>query len=160
MLWQRFLMIKDFLQLCSQMMQRNSNKDVGRREILSLHGGIKQTWSEPYSPWHNQAEAGIQEQKKQVLRVLRHIWASKRLWDYAAIYVSEVRSCTAHPMYKLNGRTPYEIVAGDNPNITEWLEYDIYQPGWFYRPASLSIESWCATLGMAWSCIQSGSDTV
>ena len=29
------------------------------QEILSQHGGIKQTFAEPYSPWQNQAEAGI-----------------------------------------------------------------------------------------------------
>ena len=46
------------------------------KEILSQHG-IKQTFAEPYSPWQNQAEAGIQEHKKQVLRVLRRTRASK-----------------------------------------------------------------------------------
>ena len=29
------------------------------QEILSQHGGIKQTFAEPYSPWQNQAEAWI-----------------------------------------------------------------------------------------------------
>ena len=110
------------------------------QEILSQHGGIKQTFAEPYSPWQNQAEAGIQEHKKQVLRVLRQTRASKHLWDYAAIYVAEVRSCTAHQLYELHGRTPYEIVAGDTPDITEWLEYDFYQPVWFYSPAAFPVE--------------------
>ena len=43
-------------------------------------------------------------------------------------------------MYKLHGRTPYEIVAGDTPNITEWFEYDFYQPVWFYSPAAFPVE--------------------
>ena len=72
--------------------------------------------------------------------MLRRTRASKCLWDYAAIYVSEVRSCTAHQLYKLHGRTPYEIVAGDTPNITEWFEYDFYQPVWFYSPAAFPVE--------------------
>ena len=58
------------------------------QEILSQHGGIKQTFAEPCSPWQNQAEAGIPEHKKQVLRVLRRTRASKWLWDYAVIYVT------------------------------------------------------------------------
>ena len=29
------------------------------QENLSQHGGIKQTFAEPYSPWQNRAEAGI-----------------------------------------------------------------------------------------------------
>ena len=85
------------------------------QEILSQHGGIKQTFAEPYSPWQNRAEAGIREHKEQVLRVLRQTRVSKHLWDYVAIYVSEVRSCMAHQLYKLHGRTQYEIVAGDTP---------------------------------------------
>ena len=104
---------KEFMQGCWQ-------------EILSQHGGIKQTFAEPYSPWKNRVEAGIQEHKKQGLRVLRQTRASKHLWDYVAIYVSEVRSCTAHQLYELHWRTPYEIVAGDTPDITEWLQYDFY----------------------------------
>ena len=72
--------------------------------------------------------------------MLRQTRASKCLWDYAAIYVSEVRSCTAHQLYKLHGRTPYEIVAGDTPYITEWLEYDFYQPVWFHSPAAFPVE--------------------
>ena len=43
-------------------------------------------------------------------------------------------------MYKLHGRTPYEIVAGDTPNITKWLEYDFYQLVWFYSPAAFPVE--------------------
>ena len=81
-----------------------------------------------------------QQTKKQVLRVLRRTRASKHLWDYVEIYVSEVRSCTAHQLYKLHGRTPCEIVAGDTPGITEWLEYDVYQPVWFYSPAVFPVE--------------------
>ena len=72
--------------------------------------------------------------------MLRQTRASKCSWDYVAIYVSEIRSCMAHQLYKLHGRTPYEIVAGDTPNITEWLEYDFYQPVWFYSPAVFPVE--------------------
>ena len=35
------------------------SKKVYWQEILSQHGGIKQTFAEPYSPWQNRAEAGI-----------------------------------------------------------------------------------------------------
>ena len=46
------------------------------QEILSQDGGIKQTFAEPFSPWQNLMDAGIQEHKKQVLRVLRRPRAS------------------------------------------------------------------------------------
>ena len=118
--------------------------------ILSQHS-IKQTFAEPYSPWQNRAEAGIREYTKQVLRVLRRTRASTRLWGYAAIYVAEVRSCTVHQLYELHGRTPYEIVAGDTPDIMEWLEYDFYQPVWFYSPTTFPVEKQLLR-EMAWSC--------
>ena len=57
-----------------------------------------------------------------------------------AIHVSEVRSCTAHQLYELHGRTPYEIVAGDTSDIMEWLEYNFYQAVWFYSPAAFPVE--------------------
>ena len=57
-----------------------------------------------------------------------------------AIYISEVRSHMAHQLYKLHARTPYEIVAGDTPDFMEWLEYDFYQPVWFYSPAVFPVE--------------------
>ena len=121
------------------------------QEILSQHGGIKQTFAEPYSPWQNQAEAGIQEHKKQVHSVLRQTRASICLWDYAAIYVSEVRSCTAHQMYELHGRTPYETVAGDTPDITKWLEYEILLASVVLQSSRVSGRK-ATTWEMAWRC--------
>ena len=41
------------------------------QEIISQHGGIKQTFAETYNPLQNQGEAGIQEHKKQVFIVLK-----------------------------------------------------------------------------------------
>ena len=84
--------------------------------------------------------------------MLRRTKASKWLWDYAAIYVSEVRSRTAHQMYELHGRTPYEIVAGDTPDITEWLEYDFYQPASVVLQSSRVSGRKTATQEMDWSC--------
>ena len=39
-------------------------------------------------------------------------------------------------MYDLKGRTPHEIVTGDTPDISEWMEYDWYQPVWYLDPGS------------------------
>jgi hypothetical protein len=53
---------------------------------------------------------------------------------YLAVWVSETQSRTAHAMYDLKGQTPYEIVTGDTPDISEWMEYDWYQPVWYLDP--------------------------
>jgi hypothetical protein len=105
-------------------------------KVRTNQGGIKQTIVEPYSPWQNRAEAGIREHKKQVVRLMTKTQASKRLWDYCMVYVSEIRARIAHPLYALHNRTPYEHVTGNTPDITEWLEYDWLVPVWYYEPGS------------------------
>ena len=33
----------------------------------------------------------------------------------------------------MNGRTPYEVVTGDTPDISEWIEFTFYQPIYFHN---------------------------
>jgi len=58
--------------------------------------------------------------------------APKRIWDFCAVYAAEMRTLMAHPLYSLHGRTPYELVAGNMPYISEYisedLNFDWYQP--------------------------------
>lgn len=103
------------------------------KEVREKHGGIKQTTVEPYSPWQNRAEAEIRELKKQVTRIMDKSGAPKRLWDFCLEYVSELRSRTALGLPVLNGRTPYEFVTGETPDISEWTEFSFYQPVWYYN---------------------------
>ena len=35
-------------------------------------------------------------------------------------------------LYNLNGRTPYEIVTGGTPEISEYLDYGWYDNLWYY----------------------------
>ena len=56
------------------------------------------------------------------------------------MYISEVRSRTTYPLYKLQGQTPHDIVAWDTTSVTEWLEYEFCQPVWLYSPAAFPIE--------------------
>jgi hypothetical protein len=102
------------------------------KRVREQQGGVKQTIVEPYSPWQNRAESGIKENKKQIIRKLNVRNAPRRLWDYCGVWTSEIRSLTAGSNPSLNGRTPYEIVTGQTPNITEWLLFDWYEPVWYY----------------------------
>ena len=96
-------------------------------------GGIcKQTLTEPHSPWQNAAEAEIKELKKQVRRVMQRAKCSRRLWDYCLVYVSETRSRTAFSTRRSKRRTGYEIVTGETPDISEWAEFEFYQPVWYF----------------------------
>jgi hypothetical protein len=92
---------------------------------------IKQTLSEPYSQFQNRAESGIRELKKKCGRIGKRMGVPKPLWDYLATYVAETHSRTAHPLWNLHGRTPYEITVGETPDISEWFEYEFYEPCWY-----------------------------
>jgi hypothetical protein len=56
---------------------------------------IKQTLSQPYSPWQVRAERCICEIKKSVRRLMDNTKAPKCLWDYCAVYACEIRSLSA-----------------------------------------------------------------
>mmetsp|Transcript_12766 Transcript_12766/g.18318 ORF Transcript_12766/g.18318 Transcript_12766/m.18318 type:complete len:134 (-) Transcript_12766:2796-3197(-) len=87
---------------------------------------IKQTLSEPYSPWKVSADC-IREVKKSVRQLLHNTKAPKCLWDYCAVYACEIRSLTAHPHFALQGRMPYELVTGRTPDISEYVEFSWYE---------------------------------
>jgi hypothetical protein len=93
---------------------------------------IKPSQSEPYLPWQVRAELCIREIKKAVRMSLDRTQAPRRLWDYCTRYQSEIRNLTAHPIFKLEGRTPYEIVCGRTPDISEYLDYAWYETVWYY----------------------------
>jgi hypothetical protein len=104
----------------------------GRMGELLRKFWIRGSQSEPYSPWQVRAELCIREVKKAVRHAMAKTKAPKRLWDYCTIYQCELRNLIAHPHFKLQGRTPYEIITGRTPDISEYLDYSWYQTIWYY----------------------------
>jgi hypothetical protein len=64
---------------------------------------IKATQSEPHSPWQVRAELCNRELKKAVRLTMARTRAPGRLWDFCAMYHSEIRNFTAHPLFNLQG---------------------------------------------------------
>lgn len=58
--------------------------------------------------------------------------ASGRLWDFSAIYHAEIRNFIAHPLFNLHGRTPYELVTGQTPDILEYTVFSWYDMVWCF----------------------------
>jgi len=54
-----------------------------------------------------------------------------RLWDFCTQYVAELRTLTAQPLFSLHGRTPYELVTGNTPDISEYISFSWYQPVYY-----------------------------
>ncbi len=105
----------------------------GWKKITSEHQ-IPQTLAEPYSPWQVRAEGAIRELKRGVNRLMEGTNAPRLLWDFCAAYVADLRSMTVTDLYSLQGRTPWEIVTGHTPDISEYTTFAWYDPVWYYEP--------------------------
>jgi hypothetical protein len=105
------------------------------KKVASEHQ-IPQTLAEPYSPWQVRAEVAIRELKRGVRRIMESTRAPKSLWDFCAAYVADLRSMTVTDLYSLQGRTPWEIVTGHTPDISEYTTFVWYDPVWYYEPLS------------------------
>ena len=55
------------------------------------------------------------------------------LWGFCTQYTIELRNQIARPLPLLHGRTPYEVITGNTPDISEFLEFTWYQPVWYHE---------------------------
>jgi hypothetical protein len=106
---------------------------LGTWRKTRLDHAIKQTLTEPYSPWQNRAEGAIRELKRHVHRLMNRSRMPKCLWDYCTCYAAEILCLTAQPLYSLHGQTSYELVTGNTPDISEYVEFTWFQPVWYYE---------------------------
>ena len=93
---------------------------------------VHQRQTEPYSPWQNRAEDAIKKLKTRWKRIKRITKCSDRLWDYALTYEAKMMSLI--PTGR-DARTPHEEVTGDTPDISEYLDFDFYDPVWYIHQA-------------------------
>jgi hypothetical protein len=97
---------------------------------------IPVTTTEPYSPWQNRAEGAIRELKRHAHRKMKARNVPQKLWDFCCRWSCDVRSKTVSNNFMLEGRTPYEIVLGTTPDISSLIDYDFYEPVWYYDEVS------------------------
>jgi hypothetical protein len=94
---------------------------------------LHQRQTEPHSPWQNKAEDEIRETKNHFRHIMDRKKVPEALWDFGMEYTTYVRNCIAHP--SLQDRTPYEVLTGDSPDISEILVFGFYDWIKFYEPA-------------------------
>jgi hypothetical protein len=107
------------------------------KETKRLH--IKVTYAEKGR--HNQNHAAERE-----IRNLKRRWHNKmtakaipkRLWDFGLVHQAELISRMARGK---NGRTGYEEVIGETPDISEWIDFDMYDLIWYHDPPDLMAET-------------------
>jgi hypothetical protein len=82
--------------------------------------------SEPRRPNESPTEAAIREIKKRWYRIMEKMRVPKRLWDYGLIWVCETGNFVVSSSRYANGRSPLEIITGETPDITEYLDFTFY----------------------------------
>ena len=87
---------------------------------------IKYHVSGPRRPNENPAEQGIHEVKKRWYRVMLKKKVPARLWDYGFAWICETENICANLSKYAKGRTPLEIITGDTPDISEYLDFEFY----------------------------------
>jgi len=94
----------------------------GKFNKLCQEYHIPLTTTEPYSPWQNRAEGAIREMKRHVRRKMHSRSVPQSLWDFCVKWSCDVRAKSVHKSFDLEGRTPYEVVMGDTPDISSLMD--------------------------------------
>ena len=101
--------------------------DIIRRANIDYHV------TSPRRPNENPAESAIREVKKRWYRIQHKKNIPSRLWDYGITWVCETGNVTVSSSKYADGRTPLEIITGDTPDISEYLDFGFYD--WVtYKP--------------------------
>jgi hypothetical protein len=97
---------------------------------------IRTRESEPYTQKQNEAETSIRELKKRWKHKMVTKGVHRRLWDFGCIHQSEIMCRIASSR---DGRTGIERITGDTPDISEWLDFDIYDLVWVWDNPNAEI---------------------
>jgi hypothetical protein len=87
---------------------------------------IKREITVPHSPWQNLAEASIRQLKQGTRAAMRRTRTPKRLWCYCIQWIAAIRRLTS--MDKLDDRTLMEATFGSTPDISQFAQFDWYEP--------------------------------
>jgi len=109
---------------------------MGTWKKVCQDAGIKTTQTEKNPPWQNRTEVEIRELKRHARRLMSRSRPPLQLWDFCCQYTVELRNRIARPLPQLHGRTPYEVLTGNTPDISEFLEFSWFQPVWHYEPSA------------------------
>ena len=94
---------------------------------------IHQTTTEPYSPQQHKTEIEIKALKSHYRRIMHNNAVPESLWDFGLQHVARIRSFVARD--SLHGRTPFELMTGQTPDISDIMHFGFYDWVMFYEPA-------------------------
>lgn len=105
--------------------------------------------SGPRRPNENPAEGGIRQLKLKWYRAMHRRKVPPRLWDYGLKWASEIGNLTVSSSRYANGRTPLEVITGDTPDISEYLDFGFYDFVVYRANAGLGPNSLGRWLGVS-----------
>ena len=81
----------------------------------------------PRRPEQNPSEQVIRELKGRWYRMQAKLNIPDRLWDFGMSYVAETSNVLIATSSRYSkGRTPLEIITGETPDITEYMDFGSY----------------------------------
>ena len=83
------------------------------------------------------AEREIGELKKRWRNRMTRKNVPRRLWDYGLIYEAGILNRIPRGN---NDRTGLEIVTGETPDISEWIDFEFYDRVWYYDHKKIELD--------------------
>ena len=113
----------------------NAKEMVGRKTPFFRRArkeGIDLTTIEPHRPDENYGEYLVKVAKLGSSKIMIRKKVPLRFWCYAMEYYCDLSSVMVPGMYRNKGRTGYEIVFGNTPDISEYVEFEFYDYCWYW----------------------------
>jgi hypothetical protein len=109
-----------------------AGEQTGRRskfEQLIWHYKISKHVIQPFSPWQNKSQSGIRIIKARWKWLMIKRKVPKGLWDFALVWIAQIYLRSANK----DGRTSVEIITGDTPDISNWVDFTFYDWVWYWH---------------------------
>ena len=110
---------------------------------------IYNTQTEPHTPKQNYAEDSIRIIKSWARHFMQLTDTPIRLFSYALVYACKLRNLTVSNNVSTEGRTPFEIVHGNSPDISEYTTFLWYQIIWYWNPNDVQKQHLGRWLGVS-----------
>lgn len=105
--------------------------------------------SEPRRPNQNPVEGSIRDIKIRWYRIMSRSGAPVCVWDFGLVWTCETSCLSVSSSRYANGRTSMEIVTGETPDISEYLDFSFYEWVSFRTIAGLGETSIGRWLGVS-----------
>jgi hypothetical protein len=119
-----------------------SKEQTGRKTDFMSHvqkHNIKLKITEANRPNQSPAEGVVREVRRKWYRAVFAKQIPRKLWDYVFRWSSEVLRMTHVRSHRVDGGVPLEDVTGETVNISEYLDFGIYDRVWYHKNAGLGV---------------------